>query len=72
MSKSIGSYINRDTQEEYEILEEDVQVCKPSSSQVKVLPSKKYITASGDKVTESSDDLSVFKLNESFIHKKNT
>ena len=72
MRKSIGSYINRDTQEEYEILEEDVQVCKPSSPQVKVLPLKTYITQSGDKVTKLSDDLSSFQLSKSVIHKKNT
>lgn len=72
MSISIGTYINRDTHEEYEILEKDIQVCKPSSPHVKVLPSKTYMTQSGDKVTKLSDDLSSFKLSESVIHKKNT
>lgn len=72
MSKSIGTYINRDTHEEYEISEEDVPVCKPLSPHVKVLPSKTYMTQSGDKVTKLSDDLSSFKLSESVIHKKNT
>ena len=55
MSKSIGIYINRETQEEYEILEESDQVVKPLSSQVKVLPSKKYITKSGIQVQEKGD-----------------
>ena len=72
MSISIGTYINRDTHEEYEILEEDAQVCKPSSPHVKVLPSKTYMTQSVDKVTKLSDDLSSFKLSQSVIHKKNT
>jgi len=38
MSKSIGIYIDRESQEEYELFEEVGQVVEPMSSQIKVLP----------------------------------
>lgn len=69
MTKSIGSYINRNTQEEHEIFEKVDRVIKPSSSQVKVLPLKIYVTQFGDQVSKLDDDLSSFKLGKSIIYK---
>ena len=70
MKKSIGIFINRDTQDEYEVFEEIDSVTKPSSSTVKVLQFKIYTTVNGVKVKSVDDDLSSFKLSESIIHKK--
>jgi hypothetical protein len=70
MSKSIGIYIDRESQEEHELFEEVGQVVEPMSSQIKVLPSNIYTTKSGIKAQKLSDDLTSFKLNEIIVHKK--
>lgn len=67
MKTNIGSYINRETQEVYEIFEESDPVMKPSSLQVKALPLKKHTTQLGDKVT-INDEFS-FKLTGSILYK---
>ena len=69
---SIGIYINVESKEEYEILEECPQISEPASSRIRILPIKRYITKCGIRARKVSDDLASFTLNGTVVHKINT
>lgn len=71
-NRSIGNYINKETKEEYEILEESNQISEPASARVKVLPIKRYTTKCGIKAKKVGDDLASFTLNGNIVRKVDT
>lgn len=71
-SRSLGLYMNRDTQEKYEIFEEITPVINPSSSQIKALSQKKYTTICGLNAREMGGDLISFRLlGKIIVHQTN-
>ena len=72
-NRSLGIYMNRDTQETYEIFEETTPIIKPSSSLIKTLSQKKYTTMCGLNAREMGSDLMSFRLlGEIIVHQTNT